>query len=120
MDELKILIELAKGMPAQVTGAVSLAVIVYTMLLKKRGVDITEKTSASQAQISQMDALIRNNKDLASQLFEVQGLLSKQLIETRRLSVRVSDLEDQLSKTQRQCNTCPGNIHKPGPQETTP
>ena len=100
--------ELAKTLPAQATAAISLAVLFYMTLLKKRGVDITEKTSTSQTQIAQMDALIRQNGELQSRLIAVQNTLSDQLKATAGLAAKVEELEGLVRHYQRKCDTCPG------------
>ena len=108
MDELKMILDVAQSMPAQVTGAISVAAILYTMWLRKRGVDITERTSQSATQIKQMDALIRQNGELQDRLIAVQDALSKQTKATTDLGAKVEELEALVRHYQRKCDTCPG------------
>lgn len=118
MPELTSLIGFLKGASVEMTAILVTATVLVTLWLNSRKVDVEGMTSLSKAQIENLNALMKQNKDLTDDLHhlrEEQAKLHKAMDQLRRQNTRMYQhilaLEALVQHYRPRCADCP---HSPG------
>lgn len=119
MGELSAIIGLIRGAPTETAVALSALVVLVTIWLNSRKVDMEAITSINKTQMESMKALMEQNSSLAADLDKLRKSQAESLELIGDMRKHIFKLEEALMRYQTQCNNCPLGI-KPAAAPAVP
>lgn len=122
MAELSALFSLVKNLPSESAVFLTAIFVLATLWLNSRKVNVESMTSVSKLQVENMEAILKQNKELGDTLHTVrqsQAKLHEEINQLREQNTRMYQhiiaLEAIVMYYQPRCSSCPNTDSAPPP-----